>query len=346
MLRRRLQQAGYDESDGLSQVGGEDLGFLLQFVFRDPNLAPTQAAGESNINVFRNFAAREYIDLTGRSLFTIPIAIYQHAPNIVVLNLSKNPHIDVPLDFVAACTALRDLRLSFSAITHVAPWAQHMSSLSELDLSRNRMATLDGAGLEAMNGLRNLQVQNNRLASLPSRFSEMRALKFLNISNNNLDTIPNVLPEIKSLVELDLSFNTISVVPPELGGLINLERLTVVGNRIEALPEEISTMVHLKKLDVRRNAITGISPAFGCPALEILRAGHNCLQEVELPADARVRKLCLSNNGQLASFTVQAREDHNPPYALEHLDVSACMLSSLEGSRASRESHLLQVRPQ
>ena len=38
ILRRRLEQAGYVEADDPDTLGGEDLGFLLRFVFRNASL--------------------------------------------------------------------------------------------------------------------------------------------------------------------------------------------------------------------------------------------------------------------------------------------------------------------
>lgn len=38
IMRRRLEQAGYEEADSLETVGGEDTGFLLRFIFRNASL--------------------------------------------------------------------------------------------------------------------------------------------------------------------------------------------------------------------------------------------------------------------------------------------------------------------
>lgn len=38
LVRRRLEQAGYDPADNLEAMGGEDLGFLLRFIFRNASL--------------------------------------------------------------------------------------------------------------------------------------------------------------------------------------------------------------------------------------------------------------------------------------------------------------------
>ncbi|KAG8994188.1 cysteinyl-tRNA synthetase, partial [Tulasnella sp. 427] len=49
ILRRRLEQAGYDESDDLEHLGGEDISFLLRFVFRDANLPTAQPTDEDDV---------------------------------------------------------------------------------------------------------------------------------------------------------------------------------------------------------------------------------------------------------------------------------------------------------
>jgi adenylate cyclase len=53
----------------------------------------------------------EDVDLTNRSIRMIPIALYAHAEGIEALNLSCNPMLDIPLDFVQLCTSLRELSL-------------------------------------------------------------------------------------------------------------------------------------------------------------------------------------------------------------------------------------------
>ncbi|KAG8891960.1 cysteinyl-tRNA synthetase, partial [Tulasnella sp. 403] len=206
---------------------------------------------------------------------------------------------------------------------------KHISTLHELDISCNRMVSLDEADLHKIPNLRNVQAQNNRLATLPSWFPEMKGLKFLNISNNKFDVIPPVLCQLSNLLELDLSFNTISVFPSELGALVNLQRLVIVGNRIGSIPPEVANMANLKELDCRRNALTDLSTVFKCTSLEVLRAENNLLHGVALSAGSKIRVLRVSGNERLSSFQVETRGEGAPPYILETLELSKCMLSSL-----------------
>ncbi|KAJ7106272.1 hypothetical protein C8R44DRAFT_886151 [Mycena epipterygia] len=59
IVRRRLEQAGYDEADGEDLLGGSGLSFLLRFVYKTLFLG----LAEEGLK-FDNF---EYIDLTGRT---------------------------------------------------------------------------------------------------------------------------------------------------------------------------------------------------------------------------------------------------------------------------------------
>jgi len=339
ILRRRLDQAGYDELDGLESLGGEDLGFLLRFVFRDATISGSQAQGEDD-----NLTSFERVDLTGRGLLTIPIALHWHASNIVTLNLSKNPHVDLPSDFIQSCTVLRELRLCHSAIKKVPQSVRQIHSLHSLDISCNRIIDVDSAGLDKIPELRDIRVQNNRLYSLPQYFAAMSSLKYLNISNNKFEQFPDVLCRMKSLVDLDVSFNLISVFPPQMGQLVHLERLIIVGNRISQFPREVEGLISLQELDCRRNLITDLSPVFRVPKLEILRVENNNVHEIELAAGSYLKRLIVSGNDRLISFKVPSELNDSMPYLLTILDLSRCMISSLDDLALSQLKTLTSLK--
>lgn len=47
IVRRRLEQAGYEAADGLEKLGGEDLSFLLKFLYKSYALGPSVS-----VNIF------------------------------------------------------------------------------------------------------------------------------------------------------------------------------------------------------------------------------------------------------------------------------------------------------
>ena len=155
----------------------------------------------------------EFIDIAGRDLQTIPIFLHLHAHNIIILNVSRNPMTDLPLDFIQACTNLKELRMSYMALKRIPLAICASTTLTRLDVSCNRVADLESVPLHEITTLTSLKVQNNKLASIPAYFAQMKKLKYLNISNNKFETFPPVLCSMSNLVDLDVSFNNISGIP-------------------------------------------------------------------------------------------------------------------------------------
>ncbi|TFY71632.1 hypothetical protein EVG20_g1385 [Dentipellis fragilis] len=320
IVRRRLEQAGYDVADGLEVLGEEDLSFLLKFVYKSNVLGPP----EEDL-VFNNW---DEIDLTNKSLRTIPIALYRHAEAIRCLNLSRNPMVEIPLDFVQSCTGLQELRLSNMSIKKVPQSVRHCTTLFGLDLSCNRIADLD-VGLDRIPDLTNLMVQNNRMETLPWYFPRLRSLRIVNISNNKFQVFPEVLCKMEGLTELDISFNMISELPDDIGQLCNLERLVIVGNRINRFPDGCSKLQNLRQLDCRRNNIEDLAVVAMLPRLEELRVNYNAVHALDLSAGPCVAKVDVSHN-DITQLTLVPGPIGQIPLALTTLNISHAKLSSLD----------------
>ncbi|PCH35852.1 adenylate cyclase [Wolfiporia cocos MD-104 SS10] len=320
IVRRRLEQAGYDEADGLDMLGAEDLSFLMKFVYKSNVLGPP--AEELPLDKF------EFIDLIGRSLRTVPVSLYPKADAIVHLNLSRNPMLEIPLDFIQSCTGLRELRLSHMAMKKVPQSIRHCHTLHRLDLSCNRIADLDDAGLDWIPDLRSLKMQNNRLEKLPWYFPRLRALKDLNISNNKFRALPSVVPDITSLVDLDISFNMIDKLPDTIGQLQDLEKLILIGNRVTELPSSVSMLVNLHTLDCRRNHISDLSAVCVLPKVEKVHAGDNAVHALDVAFGPALKELDMSHNDITQLTLVPGPLEQ--PYALTVLDISHAKLSSLD----------------
>lgn len=50
IVRRRLEQAGYDQADGLDVLGADDLAFLLRFVYKSEVLGPVVSIALSPVS--------------------------------------------------------------------------------------------------------------------------------------------------------------------------------------------------------------------------------------------------------------------------------------------------------
>lgn len=274
------------------------------------------------------FDTFDLIDLTSRSLKAVPVSLYAHADAIVSLNLSRNPMLEIPLDFIQSCTGLRELRLSHMALKKVPQSVRHCRTLQWLDLSCNRIADLEDAGLDRIPQLRHLKLQNNRMESLPYYFPHLRELRDLNISNNKFKRIPPGVCELRALVDLDASFNSISELPEDLGQLTELDHLIIVGNQVAKLPEQCANLKNLRVLDCRRNHITDISVVCTLPKIEQLLADHNSMHALDVSFGPALKQLDASHNDITQLNLVPG--PLGLPYALTTLNLSYAKLSTLD----------------
>ncbi|KAH9932643.1 uncharacterized protein B0H18DRAFT_1115865 [Fomitopsis serialis] len=277
-----------------------DLAFLMKFEYKSNVLGPL--ADDLHVDTF------DLIDLTGRSLRTVPVLLYPHADAIVSLNLSRNPMLEIPLDFIQACTTLRELRLSHMAMKKVPQSIRHCTTLHRLDLSCNRIADLDDAALD--------------------RIPDLRSLKDLNVSNNKFRTLPPVVMQLTQLVDLDISFNMLEKLPEDIGQLDALERLIIVGNQVSEFPPTCSRLANLKMLDCRRNHISDLAIMTGLPKVEQVFADHNSVHALDLSFGPYLRQLDASYN-DITQLTVLPGPI-GQPYALTSLDISHAKLSALD----------------
>ncbi|KAG0634409.1 phosphatase 2C-domain-containing protein [Tuber brumale] len=267
--KRLLEQAGYTEDDHLDEIGREDHSYMCRFTFMMSRMGNNYSLDQDpGLGKLQKYS---HVDLQGRNLLAIPIALYHHAVEIISLNLSRNLSLNIPTDFIQQCfqgNEAEKLPQSISAA----------SRLTYLDISNNRLEELDRASLENHESLVALKMANNRLRSLPDTFNQFRCLRSLSLSSNYLTVFPPFICELFTLVDLDISFNLIKTFPLEIGQLGNLDRLVATNNRLTgSLPQTFSLLSGLKELDLRYNSLVNVDVAADLPKLELLLTGHNAI---------------------------------------------------------------------
>ena len=237
-----------------------------------------------------------HVDLSGRNLITIPIALYSKASEIISLNLSRNLSLDLPKDFIQSCQNLRDIKFINNEAWKLPISLSHASRLTILDVSNNRLEQLEHAELSRLQGLISLKLANNRLRSLPSYFGGFKSMRTLNLSSNFLNSFPKFLCDLESLVDIDMSFNGIANLPDEIGRLKNVERFVITNNRLTgSLPDNFSELVNLKEIDVRYNTLSSIDVIAKLPKVEQISADHNSVSVCESEF-TKIRVLRLNSN--------------------------------------------------
>jgi adenylate cyclase len=276
MQKKLLQQAGYNPTDRIEEIGREDNSYLCRFTFSHEKLTGF-GSGLDKDPTFNKMQKFSHVDLQGKSLVTIPITLYTKAPEIISLNLSRNLSLSVPKDFITACINLREIKFTANEAWRLPASLSWASRLTVLDISNNRLENLDTAELNRLTSLVSIKLANNKLSKLPAYFANFRQLRSLNISSNSFTTFPEHITGLRSLVDLDISFNKLSSLPT-IGNLTTLERLWTTNNDLKGpFDDSWGNLVNLKEIDARFNGITNIDNVAGLPNLEQLLVGHNAI---------------------------------------------------------------------
>ncbi|KAF8494630.1 hypothetical protein F5888DRAFT_1846019 [Russula emetica] len=318
-LKERGRERMLAQTERPADIG--DLNFLMKFVYKSTVLGPAEE--DMIFTDYRN------VDLTNKSLRTVPPALYAHAEVIKSLTLSRNPMLDIPGDFVQLCASLHELRLSNMCIKKVPQNVQNFTTLMGLDLSSNRIGDLNDIALYRLPDLQELRVQNNRMEKLPWYFPRLHMLRLLNISNNKFQDVPEEVCKMSGLEELDISFNTISQLPDDLQSLQRLKVLIIVGNRVTRIPDSFRRLSNLKVLDCRRNNIKELGVVGLLPALEEALVGNNDVQGLDLSSGSLLKKIDISYN-DITQISLAPGPMGRVPISLTYLNVSSAKLSSLD----------------
>jgi adenylate cyclase len=334
MQKRLLEMAGYQEMDKLEDLGREDHGYLCRFTFLPAKMSGyTSLERDPGFNKMQRF---NHIDLSGRNLVTIPIALYQKATEIITLNLSRNLKLDIPKDFVQSCTQLREIKYTSNEAWRIPQSLPLAVKLTMLDISNNSLEQLEHADLFRLSGLVSLKLSNNILGSIPKYFDRFAALRSLNLSSNNLTEFPESLRGLNTLVDLDISFNSISDLG-DIGNFTNLERLWATNNRLGGpLHASFGKLMNLKEIDARFNGINNMDVVSQLPKLEMLMLGHNSISAFE-GSFARLKVLYLNHN-PVTRFDLNA-----PVPTLSVLNLASAKLSQLPDALFMKMSNLTKL---
>ena len=332
--KKLLEQAGYQSSDRIEEIGREDNSYLVRFTF-----VPTKLSGyyslekEPGQGKLQKFS---HVDLSGRSLVTIPITLYQKATEIVSLNLSRNLALDVPKDFIQSCTNLREIRYISNEAWQLPSSLCLAPRLVVLDISNNRLEQLEHADLDKLPHLASIKMSNNKLTELPSYFGRFKNLRSLNVSSNYLEAFPDFLCDLQALVDLDISFNTIKALP-KLGQLTTLERLWATNNMLAGtFSDQFKALRNLKEVDIRFNNVTSIDVFASLPKLEQLMVGHNTISKFEGAFD-KIRMLHLDHN-PMTRFDFKAAVS-----TLTSLNLASCKVTHLDDSCFERMRNVTKL---
>lgn len=269
--KRLLETMGYNEHDILGDVGREDLSYMCRFEFGKLDLRTFTE--KEKLSLSRDFV---HADMHHMDLQTIPVLFYSHCLEIEHLDVSENPSITIPSDFIQGCINLKSIRYVGNRVLQFPLNILQTVNLVYLDLSNNLILHLENVDFSKLASLVTLDLHGNRLSSVNDSISQMKKLQCLNLSSNDYTEIPKSICDITSLRQFDISFNKLSSLPDEIGQLSNLEVLAITNNYLaKKLPDTVVQLTSLRDLDLRYNKLQSIDILSKLPVLEVLYCSKN-----------------------------------------------------------------------
>ncbi len=131
-----------------------------------------------------------------------------------------------------------------------------LSDLIYLDLSK--CFAKDGwpfnaAIINALIGLREIAAGQELICEVAynQKLKDSIVLLSLNLQDNKLKSLPHEIGDFTSLVRLDLTSNNLAVLPESIGKLTNLKVLLLKYNQLISLPHSIGNLTELTDLELR-----------------------------------------------------------------------------------------------
>ncbi|KAI5958777.1 CYR1 [Candida margitis] len=267
-----LLLSGYTEDDNLRIIGRGDMSFVCKFVVE--NIYLRSLTHEEEALLSKNYVD---VNISSLNLKNIPIIFHQHTYEIEKLNVSENPSIYIPLDFIQSCTNLTSVNFSRNGCSKFPTNLLEATGLTHLNLEMNFLDDLP-VKINRLDNLTHLKLNSNQLSSLPKSFGQLKNLVYLNLSSNYFNSYPEPVNDLDKLIELDLSYNDLSYLPESMVNLKSLQKLNLCTNKLgKALPEFLAGLQSLKRLDIRYNQIANVDVLGELPNLEVLYASRNAI---------------------------------------------------------------------
>lgn len=212
------------------------------------------------------------------------------------------------------------------------------SSLTELDLTANRLSSLDPR-IGELSNLKKLSLRQNLINDAAveslSHWNALSGLEELVLRDNQMTKIPDA-SIFKKLLVFDVSFNEIT----SLHGLSkvsnSLKELYVSKNEVAKM-EELDHFLHLQILELGSNSLRVMENIENLTNLQELWLGRNRIKAVNLCGLKCLKKISLQSN-RLTSMT--GFEDC---VALEELYLSHNGISKIEGLSTLVNLRILDV---
>ncbi|XP_055311754.1 toll-like receptor 7 [Sitodiplosis mosellana] len=220
--------------------------------------------------------------------------IFVDHPNVNDIKLTQNNLRAIPYEILCPLKSLESLNISHNRIGSLNDSGYTcgngnrnlFNELKMLDISHNQLVSIDGDWTESnLSQLKELRLQHNNLTKIASgAFHGMHSLTHLNLSYNQLESLPtDMLNDTKKLQELHLQNNKLYQLPSALfRDLPELMVLDLSSNQLSS--HYIDSWIFSgadKNDDLDMSSSESGSAAAGLKRLVVLNLANNALTRIE-----------------------------------------------------------------
>uniref|UniRef100_A0A8C0FCP9 Leucine rich repeats and immunoglobulin like domains 2 n=1 Tax=Bubo bubo TaxID=30461 RepID=A0A8C0FCP9_BUBBB len=184
--------------------------------------------------------------------------------NITLLSLVHNTIPEINAEQLQVYLSLENLDLSSNLISEIKASSFPRMQLKYLNLSNNRITTLEAGCLDNLSSsLMVVKLNRNRISVIPPKIFKLPHVQFLELKRNRIKTVESLTFQgLESLKSLKMQRNGISrLMDGAFFGLGNIEELELEHNNLTEVNKGwLYGLRTLQQLYVSQNAINRISP--------------------------------------------------------------------------------------
>ncbi|XP_017446405.1 leucine-rich repeats and immunoglobulin-like domains protein 2 isoform X2 [Rattus norvegicus] len=303
----------------------------------------------SNWNISLESETLQEVKMNYNELTEIPY-FGEPTPNITQLSLVHNLIPEINAEAFQLYSALESLDLSSNIISEIKTSSFPRMSLKYLNLSNNRITTLEAGCFDNLSGsLLVVKLNRNRISMIPPKVFKLPHLQFLELKRNRIKIVEGLTFQgLDSLRSLKMQRNGISKLKDgAFFGLNNMEELELEHNNLTGVHKGwLYGLRMLQQLYVSQNAIEKISPDAWefCQRLSALDLRNNEISwAIEDASEVfsglkSLTKLILQGN-RIKSVTQKAFVGLE---SLEYLDLNNNAIMSIQ-ENAFSQTHLKEL---
>lgn len=288
---------------------------------------------------FNTGTGLEILDLTDNRLTYISPTSFRIHPRLAHLKLADNRLTFFPAtELITGLQYLNNLDLSGNKLTTVDELDfSRLSRLRQISFARNSLENIGDLAFHNSTQLQILDISSNKLIRLNERSLEgLSKLRFLNLSSNQLNELPDTVfdrTRIQAIESIDLSYNNFTTADALLRALhrqhFALTDVNLSNNKLTTVPADDSVLNNVEQLDLSFNPLIedAVNAVLGEPkTVRVLNLASTGLRRITGQLETPFLQYLNLSNNNITDIDIKAFQRTS---LLQTLDLSKNLLKNV-----------------